>query len=84
MLIKAGADLNSPSENGTTPLIAAARGGHREVIELLLKNKADPARTLQSGETALDVALKNQNTDIADLLRQAGGKSGRSVSIEIQ
>jgi hypothetical protein len=32
----------------------------------------------------MDIALKNQNTDIADLLLRAGGKSGKSVTIEIK
>jgi len=84
LLIKAGADVNAPSENGTTPLVAAARGGHLEVAKLLLANKADPSKTLESGETALDIALKSANTDIADLLRRAGGKSGRTVTIEVR
>jgi len=84
VLVKAGADVNAPSENGTTPLIAAARGGHLEVAKLLLANKADPNRALESGETALDIALKNQNTDIGALLRSAGGKSGRTVTIEVR
>jgi len=84
LLVKARADVNQASENGTTPLIAASRGGHIEVVKLLLANKADPTKALVSGETALDIALKNANTDIADLLRQAGGKSGRSVTIEVR
>jgi len=50
----------------------------------LLANRADPNRRIESGETAMDVALKNQNTDIADLLLRAGGKSGKSVTIEIK
>ena len=83
-LIKAGADVNAASENGTTPLIAAARGGHLEIAKSLLANKADPAKTLDTGETAIDIALKFQNTDIADLVRKAGGRSGRSVTIEVR
>jgi ankyrin repeat protein len=82
--VKAGADLNAASENGTTPLIAASRGGHLEVVKLLLANKVDLNAALESGETALDIALKNQNTDIGDLLLRAGGKSGRTVSIEVR
>jgi hypothetical protein len=83
-LIKAGADVNAASENGTTPLIAAARNGHLSVVDMLLAQRADPNLKLESGETAIDMALKNQNTDIADRLRKAGGKSGRSVTIEVR
>jgi hypothetical protein len=53
-------------------------------VKLLLANRADPNKRLDSGETALDVALKAQNTDIGDLLRRSGGKSGKTVSIEIR
>ncbi len=83
-LIKAGADVNAASENGTTPLIAAARGGHIEIAKALLASKADPSKALDTGETAVDVALRYQNTDIADLIRTAGGRSGRSVTIELR
>jgi ankyrin repeat protein len=65
-------------------LIAASRGAHIEIVKLLMANKADLNKKLQSGETAIDIALKNQNTDIAELLQAAGGKSGKSVTIEIQ
>ena len=80
----AGADVNAASANGTTSLVAASRGGHIEVVKVLLASKVDPNRKLESGETALDIALRNQNTDIGDLLRKAGGKSGRSVNIEVK
>jgi len=49
-----------------------------------LANRADPNKALESGATALDVALKSENTDIAELLRKAGGKSGKSVTIQIK
>ena len=84
MLIKAGADVNAASDNGTTPLIAAARGGHMQIVKALLAAKADVAKATENGETAVDVALKNKNTDIADLLRQAGGRSGQSVTLELR
>lgn len=83
-LIEAGADVNSSSENGTTPLIAAARSGYAEVVKLLLSRRANPNLKLDTGETALDVALKTNNTDIADMLRKAGAVSGRSVTIEVR
>src|SRR5271170_90848 len=40
-LIKANPDLVfSPSDSGFTPLHLAAGGGHKDVVEFLLKNKA--------------------------------------------
>ncbi|MFZ4538069.1 ankyrin repeat domain-containing protein [Propionivibrio sp.] len=82
-LLKHGAEINATTENGSTALFFAARFGHREVIELLLKNKADPTIANENGETAVDWALKSENTDIEGLLRAAGGRSGKSVFIEL-
>lgn len=79
-LLKRGAQIDAITENGSSALFFAARFGHIEVVELLLKNKADPTITNENGDTALDWALKSENTDIADLLRAAGGRSGREVS----
>jgi hypothetical protein len=49
-----------------------------EVVELLLQNNADPNLANERGATAIDWALKTENTDIADLLRKAGGPRRRS------
>ena len=82
-LLKRGADVNATTENGSSALFFAARFGHIEVIKLLLANKADPTIVNENGETAIDWAMKSRNTDIADLLRAAGGRSGKSVTIEM-
>jgi ankyrin repeat protein len=81
-LLKRGAEINARTENGSTALFFAARFGHIEVIKLLLKNKADPTLANENGDTAIDWALKSENTDIADLLRAAGGRSGKAVVID--
>lgn len=82
-LLKRGAQIDAKTENGSSALFFAARFGHIEVVELLLKNKADPMIVNENGDTAVDWALKSENTDIADLLRAAGGRSGRAVVIEL-
>ena len=81
-LLKRGAEINATTENGSSALFFAARFGHIEVIKLLLKNKADPTLANENGDTAIDWALKSDNTDIADLLRAAGGRSGKAVVID--
>ncbi len=81
-LIKRGADVNGKAANGGTALFFAARFGHQPVVELLLKNNADPTIADDYGETAVDWALKGKNTDIADMLRAAGGRSGKAVVLE--
>ena len=81
-LIKRGAEVNGKAANGGTALFFAARFGHQPVVELLLKNNADPTIADDYGETAVDWALKGKNTDIADMLRAAGGRSGKAVVLE--
>ncbi|MBK7422633.1 MAG: ankyrin repeat domain-containing protein [Propionivibrio sp.] len=81
-LLKRGAEINATTENGSSALFFAARFGHIEVIKLLLKNKADPTLANENGDTAIDWALKSDNTDIADLLRAAGGRSGKALVID--
>lgn len=81
-LLKRGADINATTANGASALFFAARFGHIEVIKVLLRNKADPTLVDENGDTAIDWALKSDNTDIADLLRAAGGRSGKAVVID--
>jgi ankyrin repeat protein len=83
-LLKARADVNAASDNGTTALMAASRGGFTEVVDLLLRAGADPNRTNENGETAVDVALHFKQTDVAAKVRKAGGRSGKSVKLEIK
>ena len=82
-LLKHGAEVNAKTENGSTALFFAARYGHMEVVKLLLKSNADPGIANENDETAVDWALKSSNTDIEDILRAAGGRSGKSVTIDV-
>jgi len=82
-LIKRGADVNATTENGSTPLFFAARFGHADVVNLLLASKADVGIANDVGETAVDWAVKGGNTDIESVLRAAGGRSGKSVTIDL-
>ena len=82
-LIKHGAEVNAKTSNGSTALFFAARFGHIEIVRLLLAKKADATIINENDETAVDWALKSANTDIEGLLRAAGGRSGKSVTIEL-
>lgn len=82
-LLKRGAEINATTENGFTALLIAARNGHLSVVDVLLKQKADPNIASESGETALDWAERTDNSEIAQRLRDAGGRSGKTVTIEI-
>ena len=82
-LLKHGAKVDAKTQNGSTALFFAARFGHIEVIKLLLNNDSDPTIANENGDTAVDWAMKSENTDIESLLREAGGVSGRSVTIDL-
>ena len=82
-LIKHGAEVNAKTENGSTALFFASRFGFIEIVKILLANQADPAIANENGVTAVDWAMKSGNTDIEELLRAAGGRSGKTVELDL-
>lgn len=70
LLLRYGANMESPSDNGTTALMAAALNGHIAVVKLLLDYGADPLALNEAGEDAISFALRHGNTDIVALLQQ--------------
>jgi ankyrin repeat protein len=69
-LIKAGAEVNSPSRNslGVTPLQSAVAGGHLEITRLLLQAGASPNVRERGGYTPLHTAAKNGDAEIVRCL----------------
>ena len=67
-----GADVNVRDENGSTPLIEAAHGGHDDVVQALLVARADVKVKDKRGKTALMYASEGGHNEIVKLLRQAG------------
>lgn len=65
------------TQDGDTPLIAAARGGHYQVVELLLNSGASlhPQTQRQGGGTALHEAIARRQDHVIDLLLAAGTNS---------
>jgi hypothetical protein len=64
-------DSNLRHDNGFTPLAYAATKGSVEMVEMLLRNGADPALTTRDGETPVELALRTGHPGVADLLKQA-------------
>lgn len=66
-LVKAGASVNAPSRNelNAAPIQSAAAGGHERIVDMLLKNGADPNVREQNGYTPLHAAA--QNGDVATI-----------------
>jgi len=90
LLIAKGADVNAKTKGGRTPLREAAAYGHKEIAELLIANGADVNAKDVGGETPLDAAsglfagqqIHHGHTEIADLLRKHGGKTGEELKAE--
>ncbi len=64
-------DPNLHHDNGYTPLAYAAMKGNPPMIELLLRNGADPAMATREGDSPVELALRMGHNEIADLLKQA-------------
>ncbi len=74
LLLAKGADINTRCDCGSTALHEAVRSGQPEVALLLLEHGAD-VNAKASGKTALELAEEQEQEEIADLLRQRGGKN---------
>lgn len=67
------ADLSDAwSDEGQTALILAARNGHLEVVEALLKAGADPDHATADGRTALIMAAEGGHATVVESLLRAG------------
>ena len=77
LLAKNGANVNG--SGGTSPLHKAASTGQKEIVEILIANKANVNVTIAFGDTPLDWALRNGKNDIAAILKKNGGKTGEEL-----
>ena len=80
-LLKAGAEVNSPSKNslGVTPLQSAVAGSHLEITRLLLEAGASPNVRERGGYTPLHTAAYNGDVEIVRSLI-FGGANVEAVS----
>ena len=84
LLIAKGADVNAKFDkiSGGTPLHIAADKGHKEIAELLIAAGADVNAKDKGGESPLDWAIEDNQSEAADLLRKHGGKTGEELKAE--
>ena len=64
-------DCNLQHDNGYTPLAYASMKGNTRMVELLLRNGADPAGSTKEGDTPVELALRFGHGEVADVLKQA-------------
>lgn len=79
LLIEMGSEINAQDRYGNTPLHLATHQNNQEIIEELLANKANMNVLNLSWMTPLSIALKNKNTLIASIIKEAGGKAPKSM-----
>ena len=78
-LLKAGAPVDQPTIDGSTPLMLAAYKGDMRGAQMLLDAGADPLREKEvdgNVQTPISAALHGNNHEIAELIREYIGESG--------
>ena len=75
-LLKAGADVNSKTQDSATALMFASGKGHEAVVKLLLENGADPRIVIsgtddEDGMSALSYAQRYGQFKIKEILEDA-------------
>jgi hypothetical protein len=64
-------DANLRHDNGYTALAYAAMKGNGRMVELLLRNGADPTVVTKEGDTPVELALRLGHSEVADILKTA-------------
>src|SRR5262245_28997790 len=78
-LIGAGADVNVPTPEGVTPLMAALDNDHNDVAKLLLDRGANPHVSDWWGRTALYIAIDRKESVGGGRSGGGGGAGGRGA-----
>jgi ankyrin repeat protein len=84
LLLARGAEPDPIGQEGVTPLIGAARGGHLSVVRILLAAGADAARRDErAGWTAAQWAANEGHDSIAAVLARADPNAAGEKEIEL-
>ena len=80
LLLSKGADVNSRTDQGDTPLHCARN--RLRICKILIQHGAEINAINDKGKTVLDVALEYNFTEMVDLLRAHGGKTSDELQKE--
>ena len=72
--IASGADIETQTKDGSTPLNLASQKGYTEIVKLLLESNADVNIAHTSDSTPLYIASQNGHSQIIKLLEDYGAK----------
>ena len=61
-------DIDATNNKGETALTMACRKGHNGIVRILLKEGADTSKETTTGDTAISIAVGNDNREIVKLL----------------
>ena len=85
LLLDHGAEVDTVDDEGNTPLHYISEGKYIAskvgVARLLLEHGADVNAKARSGKSPLDLALRTGRNDVAQFLREYGGRAGASSSL---
>jgi len=73
-------DPNLHHDNGYTALAYAAAKGNPQMVELFLRNGADPSVVTKEGDTPVELALRFGHNEVADILKRARQAMGQPAA----
>jgi len=79
-LLSMNFDPNLMHDNGYTPLAYAATKGSVQMVELFLRNQADPTARTKDGDTPVELALRMGHNEVAERLRVARQETERHAA----
>ena len=79
-MVRAGANVNQPQNDGTTPLHWAVYQVDPELVATLLRNEADANVSNDFGATPLSQAARVANTEMIAMLLEAGADPNQANS----
>ena len=84
LIVKAGGNVNYQDNSGFTPLMETAILGYERIAQFLLEHGADPSIKNNNGETAGELAIREEQHDLAAILNNDPDPSPKKEKLESQ